>query len=111
MATKEEVRNGLERVAAKFKDEELKEDFKRFSKKLQFVYPDLNLSYIMEISGGMVKKLREGTVTRPDVVVILDCETFLAIINKKTNALDAYSMGKIKYKGAMTDLIKLQRLL
>jgi putative sterol carrier protein len=111
MATKEEVRNGLERVAAKFEDEELKEHFKRFSKKVQFFYPDLNLSYIMEISGGMVKELREGTVTRPDVVVILDCETFLAILNKETNALDAYSTGKIKYKGAMTDLIKLQRLL
>jgi len=111
MATKEEVRKGLESVAAKFEDAELKEHFKRFSKKVQFVYSDLNLSYVMEISSGMVKELREGTVTRPDVVVTLESETFLAILNRETNALDAYSTGKIKYRGAMTDLLKLQRLL
>jgi len=111
MASREEVRKGLERVAAKFEDTELKEYFKTFSKRVQFDYPDINLSYVMDISRGKVKELKEGTVSRPDVVVTLNSETFLAILNKKTNALDAYSAGKIKYKGAMTDLLKLQRLL
>ena len=111
MATKEEVRKGLERVATKFEDAEFRENFKRFCKKTQFVYSDINLSYVMEISNGMVKELREGTVTRPDVVVTLDSDTFLAILNGETNALDAYSTGKIKYRGAMTDLLRLQRLL
>lgn len=111
MATKEEVRMGLERVAAKFQDAEFKEHFKRFCKKVQFVYSDINLSYVMEISNGIVKELREGTGTRPDVVVTLDSDSFLAILNRETNALDAYSTGKIKYRGAMTDLLKLQRLL
>ena len=111
MASKEEVRKGLERIVGKFEDAEIKEYFKRFSKKVQFVYLDINLSYVMEISSGSVKELKKGTVTRPDVVVTLDSETFLAIINSKTNALDAYSTGKIKYRGAMTDLLNLQKLL
>ena len=84
MATREEVRKGLERVAAKFEDAELKEHFGRFCKNVQFVYSDINLSFIMEISGGMVKELREGTVNRPDVVVTLDSDTFLAILNRGT---------------------------
>jgi putative sterol carrier protein len=111
LATKEEVRKGVERVAAKLEDAELKEHFKRFSKTVKFVYPDINISYFMEISGGTVKELREGDVTRPDVVVTLDSKTFLAILNGETKALDAYSTGRIKYRGAMTDLLKLQRLL
>jgi putative sterol carrier protein len=111
MASREEVKKGLERVAAKFDDTELKEYYKRFSKSVQFVYPDINLSYVMDVLSGEVKELKEGSVSRPDVVVRLDSDTFLAILNKKTNALDAFSAGKIRYKGAMTDLLKLQRLL
>jgi len=98
-------------VAAKLEDAELREYFTRFYKTVQFNYPDIDLSYIMEISGGRVNELKEGIVSRPDIVVTLDSDTFLAILNRETNALDAYSAGKIKYKGAMTDLLKLQRLL
>lgn len=111
MASKQEVREGLERVAAKFQSSELKEHYKRFTKTVQFDYPDINVSYVMEVSRGQVKDLKEGPVARPDIVVALDSETFLAILDKKTNALDAYSNGKIRYKGAMTDLLRLQRLL
>jgi putative sterol carrier protein len=111
MASKEEVRKGLERVVAKLDNAELNEYFKKFHKSVQFEYPDIDLFYVMEISGGKVKELKEGAISRPDVVVKLDSDTFLAIINKKINALDAYSAGKVKFKGAMTDLLKLQRLL
>jgi len=111
MATKEEVKKGLERVAAKFDDPELKEEFKRFHKSVQFVYPDINLSYVMEVAGGGVKELKEGTVERPNVVVTLDSDTFLGILDREIDALSAYSEGKIKFKGAMTDLLKLQKLL
>ena len=111
MATKEEVKKGLERVAAKLEDPELKKEFERFHKCLQFVYPDINLSYVLELAGGEVKELKEGTAERPNVVVTIDSDTFLAIINKEVNAIDAYAQGKIKFKGAMTDLLKLQKLL
>jgi putative sterol carrier protein len=111
MSARKEIENGLEKVVAKFKDTDLKEHYKRFSKSIQFVYPDLDLSYVMEISCGKVEELREGTKTRPDIYVKIDSETFLDILKGKTNALDAYSKGKIKYIGAMTDLLKLQRLL
>lgn len=111
MTSKEEVRRGLERVAAKLDDAELREYYTRFSKRIQFVYPDIELSFVMEISGGRVKELKEGNISRPDVVVRLDSDTFLAILNKEINALDAFSAGKVKYKGAMTDLLRLQRLL
>jgi putative sterol carrier protein len=111
MASKEEVRKGLERVAAKLDNVELNEYFKKFQKIVQFEYKDIDLSYVMEISGGKIKELREGSVNRPNIVVKLDSDTFLAILNEEVHALDAYSAGKIKFKGAMTDLLKLQRLL
>jgi putative sterol carrier protein len=111
MVSKEEVIKGLESVIAKFNDVRLAEYYRRFTKNILFVYPDISLSYVMEVSCGKVKSLMEGTSSKPDVVVTLDSDTFVAVLNKKISALDAYSAGKIKYKGAMTDLLKLQRLL
>ncbi len=112
MATKEELEEGLERVVAKYEDLKSTWAFRRFNKTVQFMYPDLDLSYVLEIAGSEgVKEIKEGTVPRPNIVVKLDSDTFLAILNKEINALDAYSAGKISFKGAMTDLLKLQRLL
>lgn len=111
MATKEEVKKGLERVVAKLEDPELKEDFKKFYKSVQFVYTDIDVSYVLELAGGEVKELKEGTIERPNVVVTIDSDTFLGILDRKIDAIDAFSAGKIKYKGAMTDLLKLQKLL
>jgi len=111
MATKEEVKKGLKRVMAKFDDPELKKEFERFYKSVQFVYPDINISYVMEVAGGEVKELKEGTVERPNVVVTLDSDTFLGILDREIDAISAFSAGKIKFKGAMTDLLKLQKLL
>ena len=111
MATKEEVKKGLERVVAKLEDPELKEDFKKFYKSVQFVYTDINVSYVLELAGGEVKELKEGTIERPNVVVTIDSDTFLGILDREIDAIDAFSAGKIKYKGAMTDLLKLQKLL
>jgi len=111
MATKEEVREGLDRVAAKLEDSTLQEEFKRFEKSVQFIYPDINESYVMEIAGGAVKEIKEGTIIRPNVVVTMDSDTFLAILNDEMDALTAFSMGKVKFKGPMIDLLKLQKLL
>lgn len=111
MATKEEVEKGLDRVAAKLDDPELKEDFRKFDKSVQFVYPDVNLSYVLELAGGEVKEIKEGTVERPNIVVTIDSDTFLGILDGEIDAISAYSAGKIKFKGAMTDLLKLQKLL
>jgi putative sterol carrier protein len=111
MGTKEEVKKGMERVAAKLEDPELKEEFKKFYKSVQFVYTDLNSSYVMELAGGEVKEIKEGTVDRPNIIVTIDSDTFLGIVNKEIDAISAFSQGKIKFKGAMTDLLKLQKLL
>lgn len=112
MATKEELEEGLERVVAKYEDLKSTWAFRRFNKTVQFMYPDLDLSYVLEIAGSEgVKEIKEGTVPRPNVSVTLDSDIFLGILNQEIDALSAFSTGKIKFKGAMVDLLKLQQLL
>jgi len=111
MATKKEVEEALDRIAKKLDDPKLKESFKTFSKTMQFRFKDLDLSYYMVFGDGDVKEKREGALEKPDVDVHMDSDTFVGIQNKEANAINAYTAGKIKVKGDMSDLLKLQKLL
>lgn len=111
MATKEEVFDGLVRVKEKFKDPTLKDKFSDFTKKIQFSFKDLNTNYVMDVVNGEVKALKEENIEKPDISVTMNSDIFIGILNKKVNAITSYMTGKIKVKGAMGDLIKMQKIL
>ena len=110
MSSKENIKEGLQSIISKFEDDKVKEDFQRFNKIVQFVYPDVDTSYNLKIMGGKAE-ISEERDLRPNVVITLNSDTFLAIIKKEVNALEAFAAGKIKFKGSMVDLLKLQKLL
>jgi len=111
MATKEEAYKGLERVKAKFSDPNLKEKFKDFTKKLQFSFTDISVNYYFDVVNGQVKTLKEGKIDNPDIQVSMKTDTFIGILDKKINPATSYMTGKIKVKGSMGDLIKLQKIM
>ena len=111
MATKEEVMSGLEKVKARLDDPATKEKFKDFTKKMQFSFTDLNTNYVMDVVNGEAKSLKEETVEKPDILVTIKSDLFLGILDKKINPVTSYMTGKIKVKGAMGDLLKLQKIM
>ncbi|MDH7517150.1 MAG: SCP2 sterol-binding domain-containing protein [Candidatus Thermoplasmatota archaeon] len=111
MATKEEVLKGLNKVKSRLDDPGTKEKFKDFTKKMQFTFTDLNTNYVMDIVNGEAKSLKEETVEKPDIMVTIKSDIFLAILDKKINPVTSYMTGKIKVKGSMGDLLKLQKIM
>jgi len=111
MATKEGVLEGLKKVKSRLDDPAMKEKFKDFSKKIQFSFLDLNTNFVMEIVNGIAKSLKEETIEKPDIMVTMKSDVFLGILDKKINPVTSYMTGKIKVKGAMGDLIKLQKIM
>ena len=111
MATKEEVMNGLNKVKSRLDDPTTKEKFKDFTKKMQFIFTDLNTSYVMEVVNGEAKSLKEESIEKPDIMVTIKSDVFLGILDKKINPVTSYMTGKIKVKGAMGDLLKLQKIM
>jgi len=111
MPTKEDVMNGLQKVKARLDDPATKEKFKDFTKKMQFTFTDLNTNYVMDVVNGKAKSLQEETVEKPDIHVTIKSDTFLGILDKKINPVTSYMTGKIKVKGAMGDLLKLQKIM
>jgi len=111
MATKEEVLDGLNKIKSKLDDPSLKEKFKDFKKQIQFTFPDINTNYVLEIVNGDAKSLKEKIIEKPDILVTIKSNIFLGIIDKKLNPVTSYMTGKIKVKGAMCDLLKLQKIM
>ncbi len=111
MTTKKEIEDVLNLIKAKFDDPKLKPRFTSFSKNMQFAFTDLNTSYLMRVVNGEVQSLAEENIPEPDILVTIEAGVLINIINKKMNPMKAYSTGKLKAKGKLTDLLKLQKLL
>ena len=111
ITSKKEIENALDLVKEKFDDPKLKPRFASFSKNMQFTFPDLNTSYLMRVINGEVRSLAEESIPEPDIHVKIESRILIDILHKKMNPMKAYTMGKLKAKGKLTDLLKLQKLL
>jgi putative sterol carrier protein len=111
MTTKKEIENALNSVKQKFGDPKLKTRFASFSKNMQFTFTDLDTSYVIKVTNGEVKSMDWETLDSPDIHVTIESSTLIDILNKKMNPMKAYTTGKLKAKGKLTDLLKLQKLL
>ncbi|MFX1318015.1 MAG: SCP2 sterol-binding domain-containing protein [Promethearchaeota archaeon] len=111
MATKEEVKQVLQGVREKFDAPDTKSKFEGFDRTLQFQFTDLEMSFHTRIHDGVMDPFAEGEVEKPNLLVTTDSGTLVGIMRGGLSPLDAYSVGKLKTKGSMTDLLKLQILM
>jgi len=111
VATKEAVMKSLDKVRAKFEDRGVQTAFQGFNKSVQFLFPDLNVAYVMTVTGGVVTDFREGTVKTPGILLSMDSETFLGIQNKELVGATALGQGKITITGIVGDLLLLEKYL
>ncbi len=111
MVTKEEILEILEGVREKFNHPATKSKFKGYDRTLQFYLTDLELTYHTRVHNESIDPFEEGKLDKPDLLVTTESETLLGIIKGNLSPLDAYSVGKLKVRGSMTDLLKLQILM
>ena len=111
MDKKEEIRNALKKIQGKLDDPVLKDQFKQYTRTIQFTLPDLSHSLLITVTQGHIDSITEDTHANPDIHVTTDSTTLLNILNKKTNPMTAYVTGKLKAKGKVTELLKLQKIL
>ena len=111
MANKKEIEKALYLIKQKFDDPKLKPRFVSFSKNMQFTFTDLNTAYLMKVANGEVESLKEESIDSPDIHVTIESGILIDILHKKMNPMKAYTTGKLKAKGKLTDLLKLQKLL
>ncbi|HMF34602.1 MAG TPA: SCP2 sterol-binding domain-containing protein [Candidatus Lokiarchaeia archaeon] len=110
MVEKEELMEALGKWAAKLDDESYKERFKGFEKTLQFDFSDQDFHLLMVFKDETCT-LEEGSVDAPDIVISTASDVIMGITNREISPTKAFMGGKLKAKGNMKDMLKIQMLM
>jgi putative sterol carrier protein len=112
MATVDEVRNVLEKLAGKVAkksgDFDLEDDFERT---LALELTDLDQAFNAKLSGGKLTDLLDGDAPDAEVRVQVKSDDLIALSKKELKPAKAFLTGKIKVKASVKDLAKLRKAL
>jgi putative sterol carrier protein len=112
MATVDEVRNVLEKLAGKVarKSDELnlEDDFERT---LAVEVTDLGQAFSAKLAGGKLTDLLDGDAPDAEVRIIIGSDDLIALSKKELKPAKAFLTGKIKVKASVKDLAKLRKAL
>jgi putative sterol carrier protein len=101
----------LQRMVGRFDDPSVQTSLKGFTKTLQFKFTDTNENWLIKTVDGKEATLTQEAVENPEILITTTTEILTGIMDKKINGTTAYMQRKIQVKGAMEDLIKLQKLM
>jgi len=106
-----EIKPYLQKMVDRFTNPSVQAALKGFTKTLQFKFTDTNESWLIRAVNGTSATLSQETVEKPDIIVTIATDILAGIMDKKINGTTAYMTRKIQVKGAMEDLMKLQKLM
>lgn len=107
---KGEIISELKSLGSKFEDPKIQRRFKEYNKTIQFSFPDIGVVIYMRIGDASLDEIGEGEV-EAELAVTMDSTMLKAILSREESPMAAYSTGKLKTKGEVPDLLKLQKLL
>jgi putative sterol carrier protein len=110
MATQQELLDALKEWTAKLDDPAVKEKFAGFEKTLQFNFTDQPFNIRM-VFAQQACALEDGPTDSPDIVITTSSDTIMGITHKKIKPIAAFMTGKLKAKGNMMDMLKIQLLM
>ena len=106
-----DIKPYLQKMVDRFANPAVQAAFKGFTKTLQFKFTDTKEDWLIRAVDGTSATLTQETVEKPDIVVTIATDILTGIMDKKINGTTAYMQRKIQVKGAMEDLMKLQKLM
>ena len=105
----EELLEGIKKMTSKLDDPAYQERFKGFNKTLQFNFTDTN-NYALKFSEKKCEII-PGDVENPDMIITTTSDVIIDIMDGELSPTKAFMGGKIKAKGPMTAMLKLQMLM
>jgi putative sterol carrier protein len=101
----------LQRIVDRVSVPGVQTSLKGFTKTLLFKFTDSDQDWLVRFVDGREGSYARETTDQPDITVITSSEILAGVMDKKINGMTAYMQRKIQTKGAMEDLIKLQKLI
>ena len=111
MPSKEELKASLEKMVRKIDLPKNKKRFESYNKTLQFDFEDDGSASCHIVFKGGTVTIIDGIDENAELIITTSTETIIAIIEGNLSPTRAFMAGKIKTKGPMPDLMKLQVLM
>jgi putative sterol carrier protein len=105
-----DIRPYIDRIAARFK-EAAAQNPDLPARTIQFTFTDSGEAWYLSLGGGDASEPVQGTAEKPDVSVTAATDVMAGIMDKNINGAMAYMQRKVQVKGAMDDLLRLQKLI
>ncbi len=105
----EELVEGIKKMVSKLEDPAYAERFKGFKKTLQFNFTDSENYYLIFDEDKC--EIKDGDVDDADMIITTSAEIIIDIMDGELSPTKAFMGGKIKAKGPMKDMLKLQMLM
>ena len=106
-----DIKPYLQKMVDRFADPGVQAALKGFNKSLQFKFTDTKEDWVLRSVNGTSATLSQETLEKPDIVVTISTDILAGIMDKKVNGTTAYMTRKLQVKGAMEDLMKLQKIM
>ncbi|MFW9786064.1 MAG: SCP2 sterol-binding domain-containing protein [Candidatus Thorarchaeota archaeon] len=111
MPTKDELKASLEKMVEKMDDEKYKARYADFNRTLQFQFTDNENAICHIIFKDGTATIVDGVDESAELVITTTTDAIMDIIAGELSPTRAFMGGKVKAKGPMNDLIKLQALM
>ena len=106
-----DIKPYLQKMVDRFADPGVQAALKGFTKTLQFKFTDTKEDWVLRAINGTSATVSQETLEKPDIVVTISTDILAGIMDKKVNGTTAYMTRKLQVKGAMEDLMKLQKIM
>ena len=106
-----DIKPYLQKMVDRFANPTVQASLKGFTKTLQFKFPDTNDNWLIKTVDGKEAVLTQEALEKPDILVTISTDILAGIMDKKVNGTTAFMSRKIQVKGAMEDLMKLQKIM
>jgi putative sterol carrier protein len=106
-----DVQPYLQRIVDRFANPSLQTSMAGFTKNLLFKFTDTSEDWLIKTVDGKEASFSKETTDQPDVTIITSTDVLAGVMDKKINGMTAFMQRKIQTKGAMEDLMKMQKLL
>ena len=110
----DELRNLINEAIKKFNDraatdEKLQKQLKGMDRKVLLEFHDTDPAHF-HLCNMSIKDFNDGAIEDFNLRVISDQETLKGLLKGEIKPMKAYAMGKIMFKGSLTDLLTLKKL-
>jgi len=106
LATKEEIKEALNKWVKLLDDSDVANEFEGFNKTMQFEFTDLGYKLKMIIE-NKTARIEEGFDENAEMGLEVNSDLFMGIATGELDPMEAFMEGELKTKGDMNSLQKL----